>query len=83
MALADAIVAVQLSPSRNINRVELLLKKLEGTADHKVLMDSLADPYLPGAALTRAVRAEYGHDVVKDRSIDDWRRSNLRQVNGL
>lgn len=80
MALADKLQAHAGTGPASANRVKLLLSRIEGTPDHQVLVDALNSP-IRNVALTKALRAEYGHDVVTDTSVGEYRRS--RQVNGL
>ena len=81
MALADSLQAHIGNSPAPANRVKILLDRLEGTPDHKVLVDAL-NSQIRNIALTRALRAEYGHDVVTETSVGEYRRST-RQVNGL
>ena len=65
------------------NRVETLLEKVAGTEDHPVLAAALRNRSISSAQLTKALRKEYGQDVVKDGSIAEWRRRNSVELNGL
>lgn len=80
MALADKLQAHAGTGPATANRVKLLLDHLEDTPDHQVLLDALYSP-MRNVALTKALRAEYGHDVVTDTSVGEYRRS--REVTGL
>lgn len=83
MALADNLAAFAGDAVATKNRVDLLLEQLEDSEDLEVLQDALNDRRISGATLTRALRKEYGHAVVKDFSVDTWRRKNLAEVTGL
>ena len=65
------------------NRVSILLDNLQGTEDHPVLVKALRDKSMTNAVLTRALRAEYGDDVVKPGSVREFRVNLLRTVDGL
>lgn len=80
MALADTLQAHAGSGPASANRVKLLLSRIEGTPDHQVLLDALGSG-MRHIELTKALRAEYGHDVVTDTSVGEYRRNS--QVNGL
>jgi hypothetical protein len=84
MALEQTLLSFTSSAPATKNRVEILLDRLAGTEDFPVLSAALRNPAaIRGAALTKALRKEYGDDVVKDFSVDDWRRKNLAEVTGL
>ena len=84
MALSDSITAVTQNSIAPKNRVDILLDKWEGTPDGETLLAALHNPDISSAALTRALRRETKvNSVVKDNSVDAWRRKNLTEVNGL
>lgn len=85
MALHDTLSAfTQKSPATQ-NRIEALLDRLadEKPQDHDTLHAALRDPNVRPVALTRALRQEYGPDVVKDSSVSDWRGKNHAELTGL
>lgn len=78
MALSDAIATISAQSVAPKNRVDLLLEKWEGTEDGEVLLAALKNKNITSASLTRAIRQEcHAHDVLKDKSVEDWRRANL------
>jgi len=84
MALADTLSELtQSTPPRH--PVDILLVRLreENPADYEALQVALRNTNVRGVVLTAALRKEYGHDVVKDRSVDDWRRRSPREIDGL
>lgn len=83
MALLDTLNLHTGKGPATANRVQLLLERLHGTEDHTVLHTALADPTIRHAALTKALRTEYGQDVVTNTSVRDWRQSHPAQVDGL
>jgi len=85
MALASTLSALAGTGPATRNRVSILLDKLksEGSDDYSILVDALDNPAVRSSVLTKALRKEYGHDVVKDSSIGDYRRSRTLNVNGL
>lgn len=85
MALADAISEISGKSVAPKNRVDMLLEKWEGTPDGETLLDALHNKNITSAALTRAIRQEcHARDVVKDKSVEEWRRVNAdTEVNGL
>lgn len=85
MALSDSILAITGSSVAPKNRVDILLEKWEGTEDGETLLAALNNPGITSAALTRAIRQEcHARDVVKDSSVDAWRRANTgTEVTGL
>ncbi len=83
MALSDTLNDITRTAPAAKNRVDILLDRLEGTEDHPVLIAALTNPLITGAALTRALRREYGNIAVKDFSVDNWRRSHNADVTGL
>lgn len=66
------------------NRVSVLLDRLakDNTEDHAALLLALTDPNIRNITITRALREEYGHDVVKYNSVAEY-RSKFAPVNGL
>lgn len=84
MSLLDNLVAESgKSIAAPKNRVSILLDDLQGTEDHSVLVKALRDNTMTNAVLTRALRAEYGDDVVKPGSVREFRVNLLRTVDGL
>jgi hypothetical protein len=83
MALQDTLTQITSTAPATKNRVDLLLDRLAGSADLPVLSAALRNKQIRGADLTKALRREYGADVVKDDSVSEWRRKNPAEVNGL
>lgn len=82
MSLHDTLLdCINLAPAPK-NRVEALMDTLEGE-DLETLYVALRQTAVRAAALTKALRREYGHDVVKDNSVAEWRRKHLTNVTGL
>lgn len=65
------------------NRVKLLLERLADSPDHAVLLAALYNPSIRHAALTKALHAEYGQNVVTATSVRDYRERHMTQVDGL
>lgn len=84
MALSDTLNELAGSGPATRNRVNLLLDKLkeEGSDDYTILLAAL-DGGVRASVLTKALRKEYGHDIVKDSSVAEYRRSRNSQVTGL
>ena len=83
MALSDTLSELAGTGPATRNRVEILLDKLAGGDDFPVLSSALRNKGLSAAALTKALRKEYGSDVVKDNSVAEWRRRNSTELTGL
>lgn len=86
MALQDTLAELSSKGPAVKNRVDILLEKLkvEAPEDYRTLTFALRDKNLRAAALTKAIRQEYGIDTVKDQSVSEWRRkSTPAEVNGL
>jgi hypothetical protein len=83
MALKQTLSELTANAMAVKNRVDILLEQLEDSEDLEVLQHALNDKRITGAALTRALRKEYGPAVVKDFSVDNWRRKNLSEITGL
>jgi len=85
MALQDTLASFTSTAPATKNRVDLLLEKLfeANTQDFTTLTLALHDKQIRGADLTRALRKEYGKEIVTDTSVDAWRRRNNTEVNGL
>ena len=85
MALSDSLAELAGTGPATKNRVTILLDRLkeEGSDDFTILLDALGNPSLRSATLTKALRKEYGHDIVKDSSVTEYRRSRNSQVTGL
>ena len=85
MALSDSLAELAGTGPATRNRVTILLDRLqeEGSDDYSILRDALGNRNLSSAKITQALRKEYGHDVVKDNSVDAWRRTTNANVTGL
>ena len=84
MALSDTLAAFTRTSPAASNRVDALLDRLAGTDDERVLRAALANSLVTSTAITKALRTEYGKDVVKDKTVAEWRRTNLpAEVTGL
>lgn len=84
MALSDTLAAMTRTSPAGSNRVDVLLDKLAGTDDERVLRSALANPLITATAITKALWAEYGKDVVKEKTVAEWRRNNAPvEVSGL
>lgn len=85
MALQDTINDVAGKGPAVKNRVDILLDTLlqDKPEDFTTLKAALRDPSVRAVTLTKALRAEYGHETVNDTSVSHWRTKNLREVNGL
>lgn len=84
MALSDTLSELSGTGPAPRNRVNILLDKLkaEGSDDYTILVDAL-DSGVRASVLTKALRKEYGHDVVKDSSVAEYMRHRNVQVTGL
>lgn len=65
------------------NRVDALLEELKDSEDLEVLQHALRSKSVSYIGLTKAIRAEYGHDVVEDNSVAEWRQAHLAEITGL
>lgn len=83
MALLDTLNELAGTGPSTRNRVEILLDTLVGTEDFPVLSAALRNKQVSAAKLTKALRTEYGSDVVKDNSVAEWRRRNSTELTGL
>ena len=85
MALSDSLSELAGTGPATRNRVVILLDRLkeEGSDDYSILVDALDNRGIRSATLTKALRKEYGHDIVKDSSVTEYRRSRNAQVTGL
>lgn len=83
MSLLDSLQEFTASAPATKNRVEILLDRLAGTEDLPTLSTALRNPAISGSTLTKALRKEYGHTVVTDNSVGEWRRRNLSELTGL
>lgn len=83
MALSDTISQFAGRAPAQKNRVDILLDRLEGTADGDTLKAALRDKSIRHATLASALRSEYGKDAATDHSVGEWRRRNLADVDGL
>ena len=85
MALSDTLSDLAGTGPARQNRVITLLDKLkeEQSDDYTILLDALGNRLVPAATLTKALRKEYGHDIVKDSSVTEYRRSHNVSVSGL
>lgn len=85
MALSDTLSELAGTGPATRNRVSILLDKLkaDGSDDYSILVDALDNKSLRSATLTKALRKEYGHDIVKDSSVTEYRRVRNIQVTGL
>ena len=83
MSLKNTLSDLVVNSAAAKNRVDILLDQLEDSEDLEVLIHALRDTNITGASLTRALRKEYGNHVVKDFSVDNWRRKNLAEITGL
>lgn len=82
MSLAKSLEAFTQTAPATKNRVDILLETLTGE-DLGTLTGALHNKLVRGADLTKALRKEYGHDVVRDSSVGEWRRKNLSELTGL
>jgi len=81
MSLLDSLNVVTAPVSKN--RVDLLLDKLEGE-DLTTLQAALRNSAIRPFELTKALRMEYqDQQVVTDKSVADWRRAHISEVDGL
>jgi hypothetical protein len=85
MALASTLNELAGTGPARQNRVATLLDKLkeDKSDDYTILLDALGNRHVTAATLTRALRKEYGHDIVKDSSVTEYRRSHSSEINGL
>lgn len=85
MALSDTLSELAGTGPARRNRVNILLDKLkeEGSDDYSILLDVLGNRQVSASTLTKALRKEYGHEVVKDSSVTEYRRHNNVSVTGL
>lgn len=84
MALQDTLVELKgTSRVAAKNRVAILLDKLAGTEDEKVLLKALHDRRLSNAVLTRALQKEYGEEIVKPNSVREYRVNTLKTLTGM
>lgn len=85
MALAETLSELTQKGPAQQNRVDILLDRLreENPADYEALSTALRTKSVRGVVLTAALRKEYGRDAVRERSVDDWRRKHLREIDGI
>lgn len=85
MALSDTLSELAGTGPARRNRVLSLLDNLktEQSDDYTILLDALNNTAVSASVLTKALRKEYGHEVVKDSSVTEYRRSHNSEVNGL
>jgi nitrogen regulatory protein PII-like uncharacterized protein len=86
MALSDTVSELRGTGIATQNRVKLLLNRLaeENSEDRETLVKLLRDGSVTSVFITKVLRKEYGHDVVKDLSVASYRRTYLPQeVDGL
>lgn len=86
MALSDTLADLAGTGPATRNRVSILLDTLKdgGSDDYSILVEALDNRTYSSAKLTKALRTEYGHDVVKDNSVAEYRRSYGRvELRGL
>ena len=85
MALLDTLSELAGTGPATRNRVSILLDQLKSdeSNDYTILLDALANRAYSSAKLTKALRTEYGHDVVKDNSVAEYRRTHTMQLTGL
>lgn len=81
MRLKNALALASEQPERH--PIDKLLKELEFSEDLEVLQHALANPNVPAAGLTRALRKAYGRNAVRDDSVETWRKAHFREVTGL
>jgi hypothetical protein len=81
MRLKNALAANTSQPEKH--PIDKLLKELEFSEDLDVLQHALANPNIPAAGLTRALRKTYGRNAVRDDSVETWRQTHFREVTGL
>ena len=65
------------------NPVDALLEDLKDSEDLEVLQQALRSKSVSYIGLTRALRREYGHNVVEDNSVAEWRQTHLAEITGL
>ena len=86
MALSDTLSEFAGTGPARRNRVSILLDRLkeEGSDDYTILLDALSNSEeYSSFKLTQGLRREYGHDIVKDSSVSEYRRARNAQVTGL
>lgn len=85
MALLDRLQELQGSGPAKRNRVAILLDKLdaENPEDAAALREALNNRSVRHAAITAALKYEYGDKAVTDTSVREYRINMGRQVNGL
>ena len=83
MALSDTLTHFAGKAPAPKNRIDILLDKLAETPDGQTLAFALRDPNVRQSTLTNALRKEYGEGAVTDHSVGEWRRKNIREVDGL
>lgn len=80
MALLDTLNAVTHTTTKC--RIERLFNTI-GEEDVQTLRQALNNRNIRHADLTKALRKEYGHDAVADKSVASWRTKNLTELTGL
>lgn len=85
MALLDTLNDLAGTGPATRNRVSILLDRLkeDGSDDYTILLDALGNTSLSSAKITQALRKEYGHDVVKDNTVVEYRRTRRSELTGL
>lgn len=86
MALSDTLSELAGTGPAPRNRVLGLLDTLQAEKhdDYSILVDALDNKNISSAKLTKALRKEYGHDIVKDNSVAEYRRTHGRvELRGL
>lgn len=85
MALSDTLSELAGTGPARRNRVLSLLDNLktEQSDDYTILLDALNNRAVSASTLTKALRKEYGHEVVKDSSVTEYRRSHNIGLTGL
>ena len=85
MALVDALNELAGTGPAQRNRVAILLDRLdsENPGDAAALREALRNKTVRHAAITAALKSEYGHRIVTDTSVREYRINMDRQVTGL
>jgi hypothetical protein len=85
MALQDTLSGFTKKSPAAQNRIAALLLKLskEAPEDYDTLEAALRNSSVRPVALTRALKQEYGSDVVTDSSVSDWRSRHFSELTGL
>lgn len=75
MALAAVLAETKKTAKPKGSKIDVLLERLkaESKEDHDTLLAALNDPEIRDATLTKAVKTEYGADVLSNTSVREYR----------